>query len=70
MISGAGLPLEMTLYALWRRFPAYPGSCFGCLTLALFLGFLPTYFGIDLPIGGVLGSILSLLLLWKAVDDA
>ncbi|MBE6950938.1 MAG: MFS transporter [Ruminococcaceae bacterium] len=64
------MTMPLTLYALWRRFPEYPGACFGCLTLALFLGFLPTYFGIDLPIGGVLGSILSLLLLWKAVDDA
>ena len=64
------MTMPLTLYALWRRFPDYPGASFGCLTLALFLGFLPTYFGIDLPIGGVLGSILSLLLLWKAVDDA
>ncbi len=64
------MTMPLTLYALWRRFPAYPGSCFGALTLALFLGFLPTYFGLDFPVGGVLGSILSLLLLWKAVDDA
>ena len=39
------------------------------VTLALFLGFLPTCFGIKLPIGGVFGSILSLVLLWKAVED-
>ena len=64
------MTMPLTLYALWRRFPRYPGSCFGALTLALFLGFLPTCFGIDLPIGGVFGSILSLCLLWKAVEDA
>lgn len=63
------MTMPLTLYELWRRFPAYPGSVFGGLTLALFLGFLPTYFGIRIPIGGVSGSLLSLLLLWKAVED-
>lgn len=63
------MTMPLTLYALWRRFPANPGACFGSLTLALFLGFLPTYFGLELPVGGMLGSILSLILLWKAVDD-
>ena len=63
------MTMPLTLYALWRRFPEYPGSVFGCLTLALFVGFLPTYFDINLPIGGVFGSILSLMLLWKAVGD-
>lgn len=63
------MTMPLTLYALWRRFPEYPGACFGSLTLALFLGFLPTYYGLDIPLGGVLGSILSLILLWKAVDD-
>lgn len=63
------MTMPLTLYALWRRFPAYPGACFGSLTLALFLGFLPTYFGLELPLGGTLGSVLSLILLWKAVDD-
>lgn len=62
------MTMPLTLYALWRRFPAYPGACFGSLTLALFLGFLPTCFGLELPLGGILGSILSLILLWKAVD--
>jgi len=64
------MTMPLTLYALWRRFPAYPGAVFGSLTLALFVGYLPGYFGMDLPIGGVLGSILSLCLLWKAVEDA
>ena len=64
------MTMPLTLYALWRRFPKFPGTVFGSLTLALFLGFLPSAFGIELPIGGVFGSILSLLLLWKAVEDA
>ena len=64
------MTMPLTLYALWRRFPRFPGTVFGSLPLALFLGFLPSAFGIELPIGGVFGSILSLLLLWKAVEDA
>ena len=64
------MTMPLTLYALWRRFPSYPGTVFGSLTLALFLGFLPSHFGLDLPIGGVLGSVISLGLLWKAVEDA
>ena len=64
------MTMPLTLYALWRRFPGYPGTVFGSLTLALFLGFLPSHYGISLPIGGVFGSMLSLLLLWKAVEDA
>ena len=64
------MTMPLTLYALWRRFPAYPGTVFGSLTLALFVGFLPAAFGIQVPVGGVFGSILSLLLLWKAVEDA
>ena len=64
------MTMPLTLYALWRRFPEYPGAVFGSLTLALFLGFLPSHFGLDLPIGGVLGSLLSLCLLRKAVEDA
>ena len=63
------MTMPLTLYALWRRFPRNPGAVFGSLTLALFLGFLPSHFGLDIPIGGVIGSFLSLLLLWKAVDD-
>ena len=64
------MTMPLTLHALWRRFPKYPGTVFGSLTLALFLGFLPSHYGIVIPIGGVFGSILSLSLLWKAVEDA
>lgn len=69
-LFGFNMTMPLTLYALWRRFPEYPGAVFGSLTLALFLGFLPSHFGLDLPIGGVLGSAISLGLLWKAVEDA
>ena len=64
------MTMPLTLYALWRRFPGYPGTVFGSLTVALFVGFLPAAFGVELPIGGVLGSLLSLVLLWRAVEDA
>lgn len=64
------MTMPLTLFSLWRRFQDYPGTVFGSLTLALFLGFLPVHYGINIPIGGVLGSILSLVLLWKAVEDA
>ena len=64
------MTMPLTLYALWRRFPGYPGTVFGSLTVALFVGFLPAAFGVELPIRGVLGSLLSLCLLWKAVEDA
>ncbi len=61
------MTMPLTLYALWRRFPQHPGTVFGALTLALFLGYLPGYFGIHLPMDGVGGSILSLLLLWNCL---
>ena len=64
------MTMPLTLFSLWRRFPDYPGTVFGSLTLALFLGFLPFHYGVNVPIGGVLGSILSLVLIWKAVEDA
>ncbi len=64
------MTMPLTLCALWRRFPEFPGAVFGSLTVALFLGYLPAHFGLALPIGGVLGSLLSLALLWKAVEDA
>ncbi len=59
------MTMPLTLYALWRRFPEYPGATFGALTLGLFLGFLPVYYGIDLPLGGIGASLWSLLLLWN-----
>ena len=65
------MTMPITLYQLVCLMPELPGFSFGLLTFALFLGFLPVYFGID-PIVpgsviGAAGSALSLLLLWTAI---
>ncbi len=61
------MTMPVTLYLVIDRFPQMPGFTFGLLTFALFLGFLPVYFGIPPAAGGVmtgkLGSVLSLVLL-------
>ena len=64
------MTMPITLYLLVERYPAIPGTMFGLLTAALFLGFLPTYFGIALPLTGkalgVAGSLASLVILLGA----
>jgi FSR family fosmidomycin resistance protein-like MFS transporter len=60
------MTMPLTLYALVRRFPKNPGAVFGLLTFGLFLGFLPTAYGYELPLGGSLGCLLSLVLLLPA----
>lgn len=69
------MSMPVTLYLLAQYLPNLPGFSFGLLTFALFLGFLPIYFGVSLPVsGGVIGavgSVLSAVLLvfgWKAVN--
>lgn len=69
------MSMPVTLYLLARYLPNLPGFSFGLLTFGLFLGFLPVYFGVSLPIsGGVIGasgSVISaglLVLAWKAVN--
>lgn len=61
------MTMPITLYLLARRFLQMPGFFFGLLTFALFLGFLPVYFGwnIGMPtsVMGCVGSGISLLLL-------
>ena len=61
------MTMPITLYWLVRSMPRMPGFAFGLLTFALFLGFLPTYFGVaaavDGPVLGCAGSMLSMLLL-------
>lgn len=61
------MSMPVTLYLLARKLPRMSGFSFGLLTFGLFLGFLPVYTRISLPVsGGVLGaagSILSLLIL-------
>ena len=69
------MSMPVTLYLLVQYLPNLPGFSFGLLTFGLFLGFLPVYFGVSLPVsGGVIGaagSVLSaglLVLAWKAVN--
>ena len=61
------MTMPMTLYGMVCHMPGRPGFAFGFLTFALFLGFLPAYFGLTLPVEGgavgCVGSLLSLLLL-------
>lgn len=61
------MSMPMTLYLLVCRMPKMPGFAFGLLTFGLFLGFLPVYFGVQIPVsGGILGaagSLLSLVIL-------
>ncbi len=61
------MTMPITLYQIVRRHPQYPGFCFGLLTFGLFLGFVPVYLGWELPLGGVMGSLISLALLWPVV---
>lgn len=67
------MTMPITLYWIIGAFPRLPGFAFGILTFALFLGFLPKYIGMEIPIGGniigCVGSLFALLLisvgLWK-----
>ena len=76
------MTMPITLYLLICGFPQMPGFAFGCLTFALFLGFLPEYFALPPLMSGAafggmalentvmpsLGSVLSLLLILAAMD--
>ena len=56
------LTMPMTLFALARRLPERRGFSFGLLTFALFLGFLPKYFGSPAPLStGLLLCIVCLV---------
>ena len=61
------MTMPMTLYLLIRALPDLPGFSFGLLTFGLFLGFLPVYFGITVPLSGQLlggiGSLVSMMIL-------
>ena len=54
------MTMPLTLYMVVKRMRRLPGTSFGLLTLALFIGFLPVYFRVTLPLSGaVLGAVLS-----------
>ena len=56
------MTMPLTLYMIVSRTVRLPGTSFGLLTLALFLGFLPQYFSLPaLPLGRFTGSMLSLI---------
>lgn len=61
------MTMPVTLYLLAENLPHLPGFSFGLLTFGLFLGFLPVYAGVRLPVSGTvfgcLVSLVSLLLL-------
>ena len=59
------ITMPITLWALAQSMPQHRGFAFGLLTFALFLGFLPSYFGTSGVSGSVLAavSIVSALLL-------
>ena len=68
------MSMPVTLYLLTKKMPRTPGFAFGLLTFGLFLGFLPVYAKVTLPltpgVAGALGSVISALLMavaWKAV---
>lgn len=65
------MTMPVTLYALAKRFEGMPGFAFGALTFALFLGYVfVTGHRSPIPLFGVIGSAVSLLLLWPVVNDA
>lgn len=61
------MTMPITLYLLVKNWKELPGFSFGLLTFGLFLGFLPVYLGIQLPVSGqiigAVGSLLSIMLL-------
>ena len=64
------MSMPLTLYLLACSLPRLPGFAFGLLTFGLFLGFLPVYVGVELPVSGTVfgavGSLVSLALLTAA----
>ncbi len=61
------MTMPITLYLLVKRWKELPGFSFGLLTFGLFLGFLPVYCGVQVPVSGqvigVVGSVVSLVIL-------
>ena len=61
------MTMPITLYLLVCKWNSMPGFSFGLLTFGLFLGFLPSYFGLEIPLAGELlgslGSLISMMVL-------
>ncbi len=65
------MTMPVTLYLLVQRKKDMPGFGFGALTFALFLGILPVYLDIPIPLTGKIigcvGSLVSLAVLWWCI---
>lgn len=65
------MTMPITLYLLVQKLKGLVGFSFGVLTFGLFLGFLPTYLGVQTPMDGrvlgCMGSLVSLVILWFCV---
>lgn len=67
------MTMPITLYLLIQRLKELPGFAFGLLTFGIFLGLMPVYLELYLPLDeklvGGLGSVISLVILWFCADD-
>ncbi len=65
------MTMPITLYLLVQKLKGLPGFAFGLLTFGLFLGFLPVYLEVTLPVDarltGCVGGLVSLVILWLCV---
>ena len=67
------MTMPITLYLLISRFRELPGFAFGLLTFGIFLGLMPVYLELVLPLDdklvGCLGSVISLAILWFCAGE-
>lgn len=65
------MTMPITLYLLVERRKDMPGFGFGALTFAIFLGILPVYLELPVPVSGniigCVGSVISLAVLWFCI---
>ena len=68
------MTMPITLWAMARILPGAKGFSFGLLTFALFLGYLPVFYGETpdgfLPLFYTIGALVSLAFLWFALRRA
>ena len=61
------MTMPVTLISLYRKFPGYPGTSFGLLTFALYLGVLPVFAGVPVslysPSAYTVLTVISLILI-------